>query len=243
MDSNYYRETQHSSSVATAHPACRVLTHANRQISLAPFLLCTCTVVLYMKRKQKRWRGEKQHSKKQKQNLTPKALFEQPLTYFHQTHPRQSSAEVSKFSWCCWNQLCVFPHTITQTHTRGRKYLSLPVFMRSRSRSHTWWMLGALFKSGPRGSGSRGKQDGKGKWRERERGNETQEQPRGCFFWFLFFMQKQSRLNLVALPVRRCTNDQGGSAVVRLKHRSVESFGCFYYRYLPVERFRESVWM
>lgn len=186
MDSNYYRETQHSSSVATAHPACRVLTHANRQISLAPFLLCTCTVVLYMKRKEKRWRGEKQHSKKHKQNLTPKALFEQPLTYFHQTHPRQSSAEVSKFSWCCWNQLCVFPHTITQTHTRGRKYLSLPVFVRSRSWSHTWWMLGVLFKSGPRGSGSRGKQDGKGKWRERERGNETQEQPRGCFFWFLF---------------------------------------------------------
>lgn len=42
------------------------------------------------------------------------------------------------------------------------------------------------------------------------------------FFLFFVFMQKQSRLNLVALPVRRCTNDQGGSAVVRLKHRSVE---------------------
>lgn len=141
-----------------------------------------------MKRKEKRWRGEKQHSKKQKQNLTPKALFERPLTYFHQTHPRQSSAEVSKFSWCCWNQLCVFPHTITQTHTRGRKYLSLPVFVRSRSRSHTWWMLGALFKSGPRGSGSRGKQDGKGKWREREREQMRRRNSRVVvFFGFCFY--------------------------------------------------------
>lgn len=127
-----------------------------------------------MKRKKKMagWETTQQKTKtklhKILHSFTPKALFERPLTYSHQTHPRQSSAEVSKFSWCCWNQLCVFPHAITQTHTRGRKYLSLPVFVRSRSRSHTWWMLGALVKSGHRGSGSRGKQDGKGKWRERE---------------------------------------------------------------------------
>lgn len=118
MDSNYYRETQHSSSVATAHPACRVLTHANRQISLAPFLLCTCTVVLYMKRKQKRWRGWETTQQEAKTKLDTQGSLRAATHVFS---PNTPAAELS------WSKqiflvllkpaVCLPSHNYSDTHT------------------------------------------------------------------------------------------------------------------------------